>query len=137
VLTGGILWAITHLLNTEIVAIDSLAYPQFFGVIPFMFFSLRTWISGKGWFAVVSHSAWNIAVFTIGCTGGELSCRVFNEVNGLELVFGVIGSILIIITYILYRRRVIKLKYKIMIMIPIMILMFVMSIIPLVPLFIS
>jgi hypothetical protein len=137
VLTGGILWTIIHLPNTEIVSIDSLAYPQFFGQIPIMFFSLRTWISGKGWFAVVSHSAWNFAVFTIGCTGGELSCNVYSEGGGLEIVFAFIASILVAITYLLYRRRVTKLIYKIIIMTPVMILMFIISIVPLAPLFIS
>ena len=51
VLAGGIIWAMLHILNTNTFEMSALAYANWLFVIPSLFFSLRTWISGKGWFA--------------------------------------------------------------------------------------
>ena len=115
VMATGILWAMIHLPNTSTVQLNALAYPQFFGLIPSIFLSFRTWISGKGWFAIVSHSIWDIAVITPLCISGELSC---NSSDQIDSIIGsiIIASTLTLLTYFLYRRRVKKLKYKIAIM---------------------
>jgi hypothetical protein len=113
VMATGILWAMTHLLNTSTIQLNTLAYPQFFGLIPSVFWSFRAWISGKGWFAIVSHSMYNLAFITPSCISGEFSC---NEDIYTVLVLAIFASLLLVINYFLYRRRVRKLKYKIAIM---------------------
>jgi hypothetical protein len=110
VMATGILWLVSHLLNTSAIQLNTLAYPQFFGLIPSLFWSFRTWISGKGWFAIISHSMYNLASITPSCLSGELPCHD-NLYSFLGLA--IIASLLLVINYLLYRRRVRKLKYKI------------------------
>ncbi|MGC2426292.1 MAG: CPBP family glutamic-type intramembrane protease [Nitrososphaeraceae archaeon] len=108
VLAGGIVWAMTHILNTNRLDISTLAYANWLFVIPSLFFSLRTWISGKGWFAIVTHSIWNGIFFTLGCASGEISCiAIFDEKNFLTVgVSSLIVSLLLsILTYMLYKRK--------------------------------
>jgi hypothetical protein len=114
VMATGLLWAMIHLFNTSIIQLNTLAYLQFFGLIPSIFWSFRAWISGKGWFAIISHSMWDIAFVTPYCISGIFTCN--GDVPNV-LISGIIeSSIWIVITYILYRRRIRKLKYKIAIM---------------------
>jgi len=47
VLGMGVLWAIIHVLNTDVIDVNHLAYGGFLFAIPHIFFSLRTWISKK------------------------------------------------------------------------------------------
>ena len=113
VMAGGIMWAMIHILNTQTVQLNALAYTNWLFVIPSIFLSFRTWISGKGWFAVVSHSMWNIAFFTLGCTSGEFPCNVFYDKNGFsDIIMISIGTLLTALTYFLYRRNLTKLKYR-------------------------
>ena len=113
VMAGGIMWAMIHILNTQTVQLNALSYTNWLFVIPSIFFSFRTWISGKGWFAVVSHSMWNIAFFTLGCTSGEFPCNVFYDKNGFsDIIMISIGTLLTALTYFLYRRNLTKLKYR-------------------------
>jgi len=113
VMAGGIMWAMIHILNTQTVQLNALAYTNWLFVIPSIFLSFRTRISGKGWFAVVSHSMWNIAFFTLGCTSGEFPCNVFYDKNGFsDIIMISIGTLLTALTYFLYRRNVTKLKYR-------------------------
>jgi hypothetical protein len=107
VLATGLVWVMLHILNTNTLEISSLAYLNWLFVIPSLFFSLRTWISGKGWFAIITHSAWNAIFFTLGCLAGEISCvlnldgdDVAASINSL-----VISAILIGFIYILYKRK--------------------------------
>src|SRR5215510_6022630 len=67
VLGGGVVWAMFHILNTPSLQLDSLAYANWLFVIPSLFLSYRTWISGKGWFAILAHSVWNVFFFIAGC----------------------------------------------------------------------
>ena len=53
VLITGAIWSLIHIFNTETITPNSLAYSGFLFTVPHVFFSLRTWISGKGWFAIV------------------------------------------------------------------------------------
>lgn len=113
VMAGGIMWAMIHILNTQTVQLNALAYTNWLFVIPSIFLSFRTWISGKGWFAVVSHSMWNIAFFTLGCASGEFPCNVFYDKNGFsDIIMISIGTLLTALTYFLYRRNLTKLKYR-------------------------
>ncbi len=113
VMVGGIVWAMIHILNTPTVQLNTLAYTNWLFVIPSIFLSFRTWISGKGWFAVVSHSLWNIAFFILGCASGEFPCKAFYDKNGFSDIMTVsIASLLMLLTYFLYRRKQRKLKYS-------------------------
>ena len=105
-LAGGIVWASLHILNTPTVQANSLAYLTWLFVTPSIFASLRTWISGKGWFAIVSHSIWNLIFFAAGCTNGEFPCSIVNENDYLiDIAYISTSAVFILLTYLLYVRR--------------------------------
>jgi hypothetical protein len=102
--TGGV-WAAMHVLNTDILDINSLSFGNLLFVIPSLFFSLRTWASGRGWFSVVTHSAWNGIFFGAGCSTGEFACTILdNELEG-TLFWVLLSAGLLAATYVLYRKR--------------------------------
>ena len=104
-LIGGIMWASLHILNTPSVQANSLAYLTWLFVTPSIFASLRTWISGKGWFAIVAHSTWNLVFFTAGCASGEFACNIFNEKGFLiDIAYITTSVVFILLTYFLYLR---------------------------------
>ncbi|HJU35566.1 MAG TPA: CPBP family intramembrane glutamic endopeptidase [Nitrososphaera sp.] len=108
VLITGSVWAMSHILNTPALTISSLAFGNWFFVIPLLFFSLRTWISGKGWFAIVSHSAWNGIIFGAGCTYGEFPCTLFgSDGDAISLLanYIVLPGSLVALTYLLYKNK--------------------------------
>lgn len=105
VLATGAIWVGIHIFNTDTLSVNSLAFGNLVFVLPSLFFSLRTWLSGKGWFSVVTHSAWNGIFFSAGCFVGEFSCTVIESdisatVTTIALSGGLLG-----VTYLLYRRR--------------------------------
>lgn len=105
VLATGIIWVGIHLFNTDTLSVNSLAFGNLVFVLPSLFFSLRTWLSGKGWFSVVTHSAWNGVFFSAGCSAGEFTCTAIESdisatVSSIVLSGGLLG-----VTYLLYRRR--------------------------------
>jgi len=105
VLATGIIWVGIHLFNTDTLSVNSLAFGNLVFVLPSLFFSLRTWLSGKGWFSVVTHSAWNGIFFSAGCSAGEFTCTAIESdisatVSSIALSGGLLG-----VTYLLYRRR--------------------------------
>ena len=105
VLATGIIWVGIHLFNTDTLSVNSLAFGNLVFVLPSLFFSLRTWLRGKGWFSVVTHSAWNGIFFSAGCYAGEFSCTAIESdisgtVSSIALSGGLLG-----VTYLLYRRR--------------------------------
>jgi hypothetical protein len=105
VLATGIIWVGIHLFNTDTLSVNSLAFGNLVFVLPSLFFSLRTWLSGKGWFSVVTHSAWNGVFFSAGCSAGEFTCTAIESdisatVSSIALSGGLLG-----VTYLLYRRR--------------------------------
>lgn len=121
VLAGGVIWATLHILNTDTLHISSLAFANWLFVIPSLFFSLRTWISGKGWFAVVSHSIWNLLFFNLACIVGEIpyssSCRMLSletyaDELGANITSLSISSALVLLTYLLYKRKTDSEKQK-------------------------
>jgi len=76
-------------------------------VIPSLFFSLRTWISGKGWFAIITHSVWNAMFFLLGCSYGDASCVQYSIKEGFAMSMSsvVLSGGLIALTYFLYRKK--------------------------------
>ena len=69
----------SSLFNTGVVSIETLAYGGFLFSVPHIFFSLRTWASGKGWFAIVFHSGWNFTFLMMYCGMGLRECSVIND----------------------------------------------------------
>lgn len=107
VLGGGIVWAMLHILNTHTLDIRNLAYANWLFVIPSFFFSFRTWISGKGWFTIITHSGWNGIFFTLGCVHHDYPCLIIPSGGSYELALSniILSIILVGLTYALYRRR--------------------------------
>jgi len=106
VLGGGIVWVMLHILNTNTFELTTLSYANWLFVIPSLFFSLRTWISGKGWFAILTHSLWNGVFFVLGCLVGEVSCSAI--LRGSDILTGSslwLSAVLIVLVYILYKRK--------------------------------
>lgn len=105
VLVTGAVWVGIHLLNTESLSVNSLAFGNLLFVLPSLFFSLRTWVSGKGWFAVLTHSAWNGIFFAAGCSTGEFACTAVDSDMGTTAVTVGLSAGLLAATYVLYKRR--------------------------------
>ena len=105
VLVTGAVWVAVHLLNTDTLSINNLAFGNLFFVMPSLFFSLRTWISGKGWFSVVVHSAWNGVFFAAGCSTGEFKCTAIDSEMTTTAVVFVLSAALLVAAYALYKRR--------------------------------
>jgi len=110
VLGTGIIWASMHVFNASIVEEGHLSYANLVFAIPHIFFSLRTWKSGKGWFTIPFHSAWNAMVFGLAILFEEIPFAIYDSEFGLsfDLAMIIIGVILMGITYPLYRRRLKK-----------------------------
>jgi hypothetical protein len=106
VLVGGIIWSVAHIFGTQTLTLNSLAYANFLATIPHLFFSLRTWVSGKGWFAILFHSAWNVAFVLSYCSTGILSCVVLSSGDQMitEILAVASACSVISIVYILYRK---------------------------------
>ncbi len=106
----GVIWVLFHLggfgedlnFSTELITWDTFAF-----VIPTLFFTYRTWISGKGWLSILLHSVWNAGIFGFDCIEvGD--CTVYDSSpEGLEyswIVF--LGSVILLgITYWIFTRR--------------------------------
>lgn len=105
VLVTGAAWVAMHLLNTDTLEASSLAFGNLLFVLPSLFFSLRTWVSGKGWFAVVTHSAWNGIFFAAGCATGEFTCTAVDSDISVTIFSVATSGALIAATYSLYRRK--------------------------------
>lgn len=106
VLAGGILWSILHVFNTGNFVLTNLAYGSMFFTIPHIFFSLRTWISGKGWFAVLFHTSWNAIVLGVQCTQGSNCIAIGNGTYFYLDMLSIFSTVfLIIVLYRIYRYR--------------------------------
>ena len=105
VLVTGAVWAGIHILNTNVLEIDSLSFGNLLFVIPSLFFSLRTWASGKGWFSVLTHSAWNGIFFGAGCATGEFTCTGLDSDIGGTLFWILLSAGLVTAAYVLYKKR--------------------------------
>jgi hypothetical protein len=105
VLVTGAVWVGIHLLNTDTLSINSLAFGNLLFVLPSLFFSLRTWVSGKGWFSIVTHSAWNGVFFAVGCSAGEFTCTAIDSNTNTTVISIALSAALIAATYVLYKRK--------------------------------
>jgi hypothetical protein len=103
VLIGGIAWAMLHIFNTYSIEINQLSYANWLFVIPSLFFSLRTWLSEKGWFAILAHSLWNLLFFSLSCIFQETSCSYSFESEYINIIL--LSGILLTIVYLLRKRR--------------------------------
>lgn len=106
VLAGGIIWSLLHIFNTGNFVLTNLAYGSVFFTIPHIFFSLRTWISGKGWFAILFHVSWNAIVLGLQCTQGA-NCIVIGSGMNFFLDLSSVAAILVlsIALYRIYRYK--------------------------------
>lgn len=110
ILATGIVWSFSHTLNIteEEISFSNLNYSNFFFVIPLLFFSLRTWRSGRGWLSILIHSAWNGTVGWLGCTFEDMECSVIgNNTDDIAYpwVLIAISIIMLLSTYFAYRRK--------------------------------
>jgi len=109
VLATGVAWSIGHIFNTEVFEITNLAFGNFMFTVPLIFFSIRTWSSGKGWFAVVFHSGWNVAFLASQCISGKSCILIGNGWYFISDVISIIGAVLLIAaTYRLYKKKSIQ-----------------------------
>jgi len=107
----AILWTLFHVGGLDEdgnFSEEWLTWENFAFVIPTMFFSYRTWLSGKGWLSIVIHSVWNVGAFGVDCVSGEGDCIIYEsdvEGNIISVVLILVSAILIGITFWAYRRR--------------------------------
>jgi hypothetical protein len=105
VIVTGAIWAILHIFNTPNLEVAQLAFGNWLFVLPSLFFSLRTWASGKGWFSVAVHSAWNGVFFGAGCATGDIRCSTFEQDALYNAGIVALSAALVGGTYFLYRWR--------------------------------
>lgn len=103
----GIVWTLVHLMNTDgPVSFASMAYSNFaFTIMPF-FFAFRTWKSGKGWFSILFHAVWDLAIFSFLILTRKKPPLIFSNDSYvyIEFVMMLVIPILLGITYGLYKR---------------------------------
>jgi len=107
VLASGIVWSSAHLFNTGIISIETLAYGGFLFSIPHIFFSLRTWSSGKGWFAIAFHSGWNFSFLMLYCGIGLRECSIIND-DPFDILNIIMAIATIFMVYLAYINQVKK-----------------------------
>ena len=108
VLAGGIIWSVLHIFNTNNFILSNLPYASIFFTIPHIFFSLRTWFSGKGWFAILFHTSWNAIVLGLQCTQGSTCIAIGNGLYFfLDLTSILAAIILSVALYRMYQHKII------------------------------
>lgn len=116
-LVTGAIWSVAHIFNTQVFAFNSLGYVSFLITIPHVFFSLRVWSSGKGWFAIAFHSVWNLIFLLSYCYAGLKSCTIFGEGEFFIIdmfALSLAGSLLAITSLLYFKNKIAKTKFKIM-----------------------
>lgn len=99
-LGSGIIWSATHLFNSGVFSIETLSYVGFLFTIPHIFFSIRTWISKKGWFAIIFHSMWNFFILIFYCMLGFRQCNVVNDIfDILNLIMAISAGVIVYLAY--------------------------------------
>lgn len=114
-LVTGAIWAMAHIFSTQVFSFNSLGYVSFLIAVPHLFFSLRVWSSGKGWFAIAFHSVWNLAFLLSYCSAGLRSCTVFGQGEFFIIdIFAVIlaGSLLSVISLLYYKNKLAKIQFR-------------------------
>ncbi|MGI0023284.1 MAG: hypothetical protein ACRD9Q_10545, partial [Nitrososphaeraceae archaeon] len=72
--------------------------------IPHVFFSIRTWRSGKGWFAIICHSILNFILLTSINLGNQNQWLTNNPILDSGLIMS--SAIVIAIMYPIYKWRI-------------------------------
>jgi len=124
IVTGAI-WSIAHIFSTQVFSFNSLGYVSFLITVPHVFFSLRMWSSGKGWFAIVFHSAWNVAFLLSYCSAGLRSCTLFGEGEFFIIdafALSLTGALLAIISLLYSKNKIAKTQFTISIIASVIIL---------------
>jgi len=99
-LGSGIVWSASHLFSSGLFSVESLAYGGFLLTVPHMFFSIRTWISKKGWFAIVFHSVWNFAFLILYCVLGLRQCSILNGMyDALNIIMAISAGVIVYLAY--------------------------------------
>lgn len=99
-LGSGIVWSILHLFSSGVFSVETLAYGGFFFTIPHIFFSIRVWISKKGWFAIVFHSAWNFVFLSLYCMWGLRQCSIINNTSDvLNVILAASAGMIVYLAY--------------------------------------
>ena len=93
---SGIIWSVAHLFNSGVFTFETLAYGGFLFSLPHLFFSIRTWMSKKGWFAILFHSGWNFGILGVYCSIGVRQCSVVNETFDVLNVVMAIAAVSIV-----------------------------------------
>ena len=103
----GSLWSLLHLFNTPAFDFASVSYGAFLFTIPHIFFSIRTWTSGRGWVAIAFHSAWNLAVLLSACGTGAIQCRAFGDgvFFVLDVLLAIVAVTVSVLIYFAYRLK--------------------------------
>ena len=108
VLATGILWSISHMFNaTEVGGDGVFSTANLAFTLTHIFFSLRAWKSGKGWFTIFFHSAWNAVVVSLSMAVGDMPVMIIDTTlsGTVEIGLVVLSLILMGITYPLYKWR--------------------------------
>ncbi len=99
-LGSGIIWSVAHLFNSGVFSIETLAYGGFLFSVPHIFFSIRTWISKKGWFAIIFHSVWNFTILILYCMWGLRQCSILNDTfDILNIIMAVSAGAIVYLAY--------------------------------------
>ena len=108
----GIIWSVSHLFNSGTLSIETVSYGGFLFSIPHIFFSIRTWISKKGWFAIAFHSGWNVSILSLYCALGLRQCSIINDVFDISnFMMAVSSGIIVYLAYQNKKRNINKLFY--------------------------
>lgn len=96
----GIVWSVAHLFSSSVFSFETLAYGGFLLTIPHIFFSIRTWISKKGWFAILFHSVWNFSFLMLYCMFGLRQCNIINDMlDILNVVMAISAGVILYFAY--------------------------------------
>jgi hypothetical protein len=96
----GIFWSVAHLFNSGIFSIEALSYGGFLFSVPHIFFSIRVWISKKGWFAIIFHSGWNVTILILYCMLGLRQCSILNDTfDILNLIMAASAGAIVYLAY--------------------------------------
>jgi len=99
-LGAGIIWSAAHLFSSGVFSIETLSYGGFLFTVPHIFFSIRAWISKKGWFAIIFHSVWNFTFLILYCMLGLRQCSVINDMfDILNVIMAVSTGVIVYLAY--------------------------------------
>ena len=102
-LGAGMAWSAAHLFNSGVLSIETLAYGGFLFSVPHLFFSIRTWISKKGWFAILFHCGWNLGILSLYCGMGVRQCSAINDT--FDIINLIMATSAGVIVYLAYQNR--------------------------------